>query len=81
MTNRRMHVELDFAGWPSTNGIDTHKTCSTVLERKVAGLPPCTEIASWKVDTYGRGWAQTAYYCDEHVPEEVTDAHAVQEGY
>lgn len=80
MTNR-MRVAMAFDGWPSTNGIDPHKMCSTVLTRKLAGLPPCPEIASWKVDTYGRGWAQTAYYCDDHVPVEVMDAHAEQEGY
>lgn len=79
---RRVSIEYNFDGWPTPNSFDPHGRCSvSVIERKLAGLPACSEVAEFRVTSYGRNWAQTSHYCYEHLPEDLQTHPAAAKHY
>lgn len=70
MKRKKITIAFCSTGWTTPQPELAPKACTTVLPRRLAGLPACTELTVWRVEQYGRGYVQSAYYCDEHLPAE-----------
>jgi hypothetical protein len=61
-------------GWPLREydrGYPGIQRCRSVLARRTACLPPCDDVAVWKVEETTKGMVRTGYYCNADLPSKV----------
>lgn len=61
-------------GWPVKGNearYRTHRACRSIVARISAGdRSECPTPTVWRVQSRRRGMVTTAYWCDEHLPDE-----------